>query len=496
MNRFLAGVSLLLVATSCAASGPDAVRGPSRLELEPCLLPDSRDTQSIKAECGTWDVAEDRSKDGGRHIPLRVAVVPAVSRNPSPYPIMVLAGGPGQAATEIYGALESAFRELHKAHDVLLIDQRGTGASNPLRCPEVESEELLSLDDDAFIELFTACRNELPADLSQYTTEASIADFEEVREALGYPQAHLYGGSYGTRVGLAYLKRYPESVRTAVLDGVVPPSLALGSTVARDAQRALDRMLERCESEEPCSNRFPDLRQQFNALVEALRTQPVTVTLNHPRRGTPLDVEFSSEMFGLAVRLLSYSPETLALLPLLIESAANEKWEPIAAQFLLVTDSLGESIAAVMGTSIGCTEDFPFLDAREAEQLNSGTFLGSTQTRTTLRLCPDWPRGTVPDDFRDPVTADRPVLLLSGANDPVTPPSYGDEVASHLPNALHLTLPGVGHGAIGRGCVPDLVTEFIQNESLEGLDSTCIETVRAAPFFLSFAGPIPEEQAQ
>ena len=491
MTRCVLVLSGSLLLAGCTPGAAPARRAESRLDLAPCLLPDAAGRWSIKALCGSWTVAEDRKIRGGRLLNLRVAVVPAVSRSPSPFPVMLLAGGPGQAASEMYGLVETPLQELHKTHDVVLIDQRGTGGSNALRCPELEPEALIQLDDAAVSAALVACRDALPADVAQYTTDIAIQDFEEVRQALGYPQVHLYGASYGTRVGLAYLRRYPGSIRTAVFDGVVPPSLALGSTIAPDAQRALQKMFERCAVDVRCQQRFPDLEARFDGLVRQLSHAPERLTLIHPRRGTPLDLELTREMMGTAVRLLSYRPETVALLPLLIDSAARGEWQPLAGQFLLVTDSLNHTISEIMGFAVTCTEDYPFFDAAELARLAAGSYLGEFQTDAMSRLCSDWPRGEVAADFHDDVSADVPVLLLSGENDPVTPPRYGEQVAASLPRALHVRVPGMGHNVFGRGCVPEIVTSFIEGEALEDIDPVCVAQVRPVPFFVSFSGSVP-----
>ena len=181
-------------------------------------------------------------------------------------------------------------------------------------------------------------------------------------------------------------------------------------------------------------------------------------------------------------------PETVALLPLVLRSASQGRFEPLAAQFLMTLGQVGDSVSAGMGCSIVCSEDFPFFDDAAIEASNEGTYLGDTQTDAIQRL---WPTGTIPEDFRDPVRSDVPALLLSGEADPVTPPANGDKVARALSQSLHLVAPGQGHNVIFRGCLPQVVASFVEQASIDHLDTICVGDIRPAAFFVSFAGPTP-----
>jgi pimeloyl-ACP methyl ester carboxylesterase len=199
-------------------------------------------------------------------------------------------------------------------------------------------------------------------------------------------------------------------------------------------------------------------------------------------------------MAAYAVRLLSYSQETASIVPLLLSSAAESDLAPLASQFLIVTSRVGETIAEGMGISVVCSEDFPFFEEEAIAERNRDTYLGSLQTDSLKLVCPLWPRGEVPVDFKSPVrSTGAPVLLLSGEADPVTPPENGELTASQLgaEAALHLVARGQGHIVIHRGCIPRLAAEFIESGDFEGLDTGCVEKIAPQPFFLSYSGPRP-----
>jgi pimeloyl-ACP methyl ester carboxylesterase len=446
--------------------------------------------QRLVAECGTLTVYEDRATQSGQQINLHIAVLKARSRTPAPDPLFFLTGGPGQAATESYLQLSYAFAEISRDRDIVLVDQRGTGQSNPLTCPVTDSDEILT--GEALKEWIRACRDQLAGNPRYYTTSLAMDDLDDVRRALGYDQINLYGVSYGTRAALTYLRQYPQYVRTVLLDGVVPSDEALGPKVAPAAQRALDMLFARCESDEACHAAFPDLRAEFESLAAQRAEKPVTVTLAHPVTGESTEVTLAHDSFVTTIRLLTYAPETVSLLPLLIHTAyAAADFSLLAAQTLLVTDSLESSISEGMGYSVLCSEDEPFFTEAQAEAAGAGTYLGDMQTEQLRVICAEWGRGDVPADFKKPVRSDVPVLLLSGEADPVTPPENGAHAAETLTNSLHLIAPGQGHNVIGRGCLPRVAADFVTGGTLTNLQTGCVADIQPAPFFVNFSGPQP-----
>jgi len=352
---------LLFLLTGCQGETPAVVGTPApAVTLSDCQIGAEGVSLRLSARCGTLTVPENPDDPAGRQIDLRLAVIPAVSRSPEPDPLFILAGGPGQAATETYVQISGAFQRIHQNRDIVLVDQRGTGGSNPLTCPASETGVDYSADSEDTQRYLQECLQSLDADPAFYTTPLFAADLERVRQALGYGKINLYGVSYGTRSALTYLKMFPDSVRAVILDGVVPMQEPLGIDVARDAQNAIDLILERCSTDAACSQAFPDIQQEFDELVAALREQPVEVSIVHPRSGEPVELSFSIEQLAVAVRLASYAPETAALLPLLIHKAGAEgDYGLLAALYLIVTEQLSDTIALGLNNTVLCSEDMP-----------------------------------------------------------------------------------------------------------------------------------------
>ena len=486
-----------------AGSGEGVLTGYGSIALEPCQLAAPGMSRRVAAECGTLDVPEDRTDPDSRTISLSVAVRRAVVRNKALEPVLYLAGGPGQSAIESYVILSSAFAPLRRRHDIVLVDQRGTGTSSPLDCPEsgADGEDVIRLDleHETVARLTRDCLESIEEqgiDPRQYTTSVAIDDLEAVREALGVPQVNLVGISYGTRVAQSYAARYPEKTRSLVLDGVVPQDMPLGGTVAADAQRALDALLSRCSRDAECREAFGSSGPWSpDALNERLRTAPAIVQARHPQSGEMLDVEMTPDLVAMTIRLLLYSSETSALLPLLLDTAADGDMAPLAAQFLMIAGELDASMSGGMGNSVACAEDVPRLEEPEASRAlklsEAGTFLGDTTSRSLRTSCAEWPIGELDEALLQPLRSDVPTLLLSGEWDPVTPPSGAEHVLSGLSSGLHLVAPGQGHGIFARGCAPTLVADFVEAGSVVGLQVDCLDDLVPMPFFTSFAGPNP-----
>ena len=482
-------VAFVLGALLC----PDSLNAKPQLELEPCRISDIEGLVSVGARCGTFSVPEDPATADGARIELAVAVVPAVSTRALPDPLFLLAGGPGQGAIEGFAPILGAFAGIRRERDLVLVDQRGTGGSNRLDCPmpedelaagEIEPEELRGMAKE--------CLATLPGRPEFYTTSIAVADLDAVRAALGYATVNLYGGSYGTRVAQHYARRHPERVRTIMLDGIVPPDLALVPQIAIESQRAQDRVMERCAKDVECNRRFPDLGAQFRRVDAELRRGPVSVTLADPVNGANRRVEVTRAHLVTMARMLTYSPWTASLMPLLIhEAATNGNYLPLAAQAEMAGEELERMIAMGMHHSVVCAEDAPrFGDAVDRAALEAST-IGPQMLDGMKAICEIWPRGAVDADFGKPLDSAVPALLLSGEFDPATPAAYGAVAAKGFRNGLHLVVPGQGHGQARLPCVQKLMRRFVEQGTAANLDTSCIDIIRPAPFFLSFSGGEP-----
>lgn len=477
--------TIFLSGLICCGNGASA-----EVAFSNCELTGSQGFGKVVANCAEIERPVNPAQPDGARLALKVAVISSLSPNPKPDAFTVINGGPGGSSIEFYVDQANAFRAILRERDIVVIDQRGTGASNPLDCPELEALNTL-YDETRFAEATDACLAQLPSDPRYFTTSIAVQDLEAIREALGYAQLNVYGVSYGTRVAQHYLRRYPGSVRTLIIDGVVPHDLALGPGAAINAQRTLDRLFARCATTPSCHAAYPDLPQSFKRLSSRLREGSVTVQLAHPVSGKIESLDLGYPHLMVTIRMLSYATETVSLIPLIIDQAERlENYIPIAANALRIITSLSDAIRFGMHNTVICAEDLPFLENVDFAELQA-TYMGSEQVLALQTICERWPRGPMDADFREPLHSDVPTLILSGEEDPITPPLYGEQVARALPNSLHLIGAGQGHGIFARGCLPDLLAEFVQLGALQPLETGCVAKLAASPFFVNLMGPTP-----
>ncbi|MCE2513977.1 MAG: alpha/beta fold hydrolase [Acidobacteria bacterium] len=485
---------LLALASIAMVSAAGGAHAQPAFELADCRL----DGVSVPARCGSLTVFEDRAAGAGRTLDLEIVVIPAVSDNADPDPLFFLAGGPGQAATDLAGPTLPLFADVRRSRDLVFVDQRGTGGSGRMRCAFFEgdsAEEAVgeSLQFDALpLDELRECLAEVEAgaDPRQYTTPVAMDDLDAVRAALGYERINLYGGSYGTRAALVYMRRHPDRVRTAVLDGLAPVAMRLPTNMNADAHRALDRLFADCAADPGCREAFPDLPATFAAVLEELEANPRRLDTTHPRTGEPFALEMSAVGFAGGLRNALYNTTLSSLVPWTVTRAAAGDFAPFLAQLAPLVES-GEAINVGMFLSVVCAEDVARLAAGEAERMAGEGMLGRLTMEVTNDACSVWPAAELPDDYFEPVRSAAPALLLSGDLDPVTPPRWGETVMDGLTDALHVVAPGAGHGVLPRGCTRDVVAEFIEAGTHAGLDASCIERLRRPPFLLSAAGTDP-----
>jgi pimeloyl-ACP methyl ester carboxylesterase len=463
----LLGLCLVLVA-GCGSKGPGR-----QIRLSECRLP----KVLTAAQCGSVEVPEDRSKAEGRRLAIAVAVLPATTLSPQPDPLIMLAGGPGQSADAL-APLAAELGGVRRNRDIVLIDPRGTGKSAPLSCAALAPHDVFDdlAEPDAIADAARRCIAELRAsgkvDVAQYTTSAFVADIDAVRAALGYEQIDLWGGSYGTRVVQEYLRRYPQHVRSVILDSTVPPSMRIGLDLWPSREAAVDRVLAACAASEACQQAYPDL----DATLARIRTKlgaarPISVA--DPRTGAARQLTPSFDMVIAALQGLVYVPEFASLIPALLARAEAGDYAPLAAAAMVFSDDVGRTMNLALYFAVTCAEDAPRVSAADVDRVLS-TLRAPALARDGLAACEGWPRPPVPADFNAPVASDKPVLILSGGLDPVTPPSAGAEVARTLPNSRHVVAAGYGHLVSPHACAPRLIEKFVEEAGFATLPQPCV----------------------
>jgi pimeloyl-ACP methyl ester carboxylesterase len=470
--------------------------------------------QGMTVDCGYLVVPEVRSGQptsgaatpaAQKTIRLAVAIFKSTASNPAPDPIVYLEGGPGASPLRGYAAQANlVFGPFLAQRDLILVDQRGTGYSEPaLDCPELSQAEVdaLPLDlsavesDQRQNAAFLACRDRLVkagANLAAFSSAESAADFNDLRQLLGYSTWNLYGISYGTRLALTIERDFPQGLRSVVIDSVLAPQADLIDTQPDNTSRALNQLFDACTQDAVCNKAYPNLRSVFFDTANKLNQAPVKVKVTLPDvgiadlTGKQTDLLINGDGFISAIFQSLYITSYLPDLPQVIYQASQGNLDPVAQTSMLFMAS-EKDISWGMYASVQCYEEVPFASPDKlAAEMQAHPELGGSQGTVdgTFALCKGWNVPPAPPLEDQAVKSDVPTLVLSGQFDPVTPPAWGKLVASTLSKSTYVELPAAGHGAsLSEACPRRLALAYFDSPAA-ALDTSCTQKMG-----LSFSVP-------
>src|SRR6476620_12622827 len=428
----------------------------------------------VDAWCTHVLVLEDPRTPNGPMISLRIAVLPATKR-PAAGALFYLEGGPGGAATAAAIRVSNLFAAVQRNRDLVMVDQRGTGGSRRLACP---NGYVRRVDATAVTGYLRGCLARLDADPRFYTTSVAADDLEFVRRTLGYGKIDLFGGSYGATLAQAYVRRYPASVRSVVLDGGSLPDVRIYDVSARNAEQALDAQLARCAAASACARAYPHPRRQLD---ELLARRPRRVVLATGK------VLLRPDDIAWAVDWLSETVEDAALIPFAVNAAAHGDYTTLATTYV---DQLGganlEALARLVPFwIILCSEPWAAFDPAATARAGSGSYLTEAavaRARLFRHACAAVPRGRVPTDAASRRVVRTPTLLLAGGADPLDPTANLRGWRRLFPRGHLIVVPGAGHGTLEYDCVQKLIARFVEHAGATGLNASCVRRVQLPPF--------------
>ncbi|MDQ6780537.1 MAG: alpha/beta hydrolase [Candidatus Eremiobacteraeota bacterium] len=446
---------------------------------------------AVRAVCGNYLVFENRATRQGRQIPIVFVLFPAASKTADDA-ILDLSGGPGEAGTD--DALDiSGLRAVLATHALLFADIRGTGRSGGLFCNPTLADPRVPqtlFDEDLFpLRNVLQCRRNLEkrADLRQYTSDNAMDDLDDLRQALGFRTVTLSGGSYGTQAAQVYIRRHPAAVRAALLTSVASMDFKLPLPFAKVAQSALDGVFADCRADPPCRRAFPDPGRDLATILSRLRSSAlhVSIHLQQPRRDALITL--GPGMFAERLREMLYDPKLSHRVPLVLHRAALGDYQPLAQNLYEIGASFQDpSFAYGLYLSMTCAEDVAFIREADIRRDTDGTFAGNSRVRAQQRVCARWHSAAVDGAFLHAVHATIPVLLISGTNDPATPPWAAQAVLRGFPNGRLITIPGGTHFT-GGPCYDAMDRALLLTAAPWSVHTSCVGTVNRLPFPITLA---------
>lgn len=426
-------------------------------------------------------------------IRLHVAEFSRSSTPPDATPVIYLEGGPGGSTFETLAfSFEDLFGPILEQHPLYLFSQRGSNLSEvDLECEEVTDllpQQLEAVPDEAaeldqFLTALSTCADRLVAegaDLSSYNSVASANDINAIREAAGVDEWNVLGISYGTRLGQELVRTHPDGVRALILDSVQPTDPRLGSIAAVPTtfEGSFEQLLAGCEANADCAAANPDLDARLRALVEQADAEPFELTTNDQFSGEQFEVFVDDSRLVGTIFQAMYIPEAFAAIPEMIGQLEEGDTSTLASLIgLQITQA--PFISNGMFTAVIChdyiaelTPESAWEEGRTGDDLFDATF-GSIQEAQTREMCSTFDTGSAPASVAEPVTSDIPTLLMSGAYDPITPPSFAEAIEPGFSNSQSVVLPHAGHAAFSDECGLAIALDFFADPTSPA-DQSCI----------------------
>lgn len=464
---------------------------PSNFEKTECQV---ETPQKNKIECGYLSVPENRNNKDSPLIKIHVAIIHSENEKPKRDPVVVLHGGPGRYAIDHLDHWINIFSSVLAERDLIVVDQRGTGYSQPLlNCPEAEEgwyqnwtkNLTMKETEQLYIQDLQKCHDRLIEDgvnLAAYTSTSNAADIEDLRQALGYSEWNIFGVSYGTKLALTLMRDHPDGIRSVILDSSYPLQVNLPITYAQNAERSLKLLFEKCKADANCNHAYPDLETVFYNVVDHLNEVPIEARVRRPVTDKIYSMVINGDRLINIVFNTLYITDEIPYLPGLIYTLQERPTGRLGnlTEWIIFSD---DSWSEGMHFSVQCSEEVPFGSINSIQEANANVnpdFLAGVDGTFLFEVCNAWSGIEIsPTMNNEPVTSDIPTLVLAGEYDPVTPPNWGRLTAETLGNSKFLEFPGFGHGILGFGsdggaCSRAIASVFLDDPDAE-IDTSCVD---------------------
>lgn len=439
-----------------------------------------------KVICGDLFVLEDRSNPESSIVSLHAAVFPSFSSDPEPDPVIYLMGGGGGdalGAANFY--LGAAGNRVRANRDFILYNQRGVKRNDPyLACP---GEGEFQSDLNSFVhpkheaeqmeyDFLMGCRDHLKENginLEFYDSVTHAADLADLIQTLDYEQANIYGTSYGTRLGLTFMRHYPDLVRSAILDSILPPQINFPSDGITSFIVAVENLFSACSTQDSCRESYPDLEMEFYNTIEKLAADPPTISV------AGKNVVLDHILYLDSIYMLLHPPSSLPLIPEAIHKAHTGDYSLLKDPISSVL-SYSDFVATGVNYSSMCKDEVNFDSLERSQSLLVGMHEGWQDYFNLAfyyQTCQDWITESADPIENTPVVSDIPTLVLTGHFDSITAPAWNLDTANYLKNSYYFEFLNMAHGVLRYdNCALEIGLEFIDDPNQEP-NSECMDEI-------------------
>lgn len=463
----------------------------STIKLEPTttFFPRKKIINNENIEWKYLNVPEKWDKPSGKTIKIAFAVLKCTSKNIESNPVVYIEGGPG--AGGIQGIWRWLNHPLRKRSDVVLIDVRGTGNSLPKFCPDLGKKffEILSKnqdkaqDDQQKTIAAIACKQDLlnrKIDINAYNSKSIAKDLNALKKALMYDEWNVYGVSYGTYIAQVYANDFPKDIKSLILDSSISDISQYYNLNTENYMNSLKKMFSACAEDPNCNNQYPNLENAYYATIEKLDKNPITVKVD--KKIIPSgEFTYNVEDFKISIQQSLYHKKLIEIIPLLITEFYKGNKNTLSSLVVAFSGALALDYGNYYCMS--CNEVIPYNSISEFDKnaLNYNKLKGGLAFyRSDFLVCDNWNLGTgkssyVLNDLSNLSNLTSPVLVFSGAFDPITPASNGKTIVGKLKNGFLINAPISGHAPsfskIGYNIVDEFVSNPNQNPDVNGFQS-------------------------
>nr|WP_315254473.1 alpha/beta fold hydrolase [uncultured Flavobacterium sp.] len=464
---------LLCLLPTCLFSQTNAFK----LEKTTTFFPEEKIINQENIEWGYLVVPENWDKPEGKTIKIAVAILKSTSKNIDSNPVVYIEGGPGAGGIE--GIWSWLKHPLRKNSDIILVDVRGTGNSIPKFCPNLGKKflEILSKNQNSTQDeqqktiAAMACKQDLinrDIDINEYNSKSIAKDLNALKKALKYNKWNVYGVSYGTYTAQVYANDFPQEIKSLILDSSISDISQYYNQNTVNYMNSLKKVFSACENDPNCNKQYPNLESAYYATIEKLDKNPITVKVDEKIISSG-KFTYNVEDFKIAIQQSLYQRKLIEVLPLLITEFNKGSKSTLSSLVAAFSGALGLDYGAYY--CVSCNEVIPNNSISEFDR-NAYDYNklkgGLSFYKSDFLVCDKWNLGASNsskslNDLSNLSTLTVPVLVFSGAFDPITPASNGKITTARFKNSFLVNAPVFGHAPSFSKIGFKIVDEFISN---------------------------------